>query len=62
MEKYPNDMKTRDPQQADSSDNLESGHPELGVVQHDAVFGEVTDEGPNYRSVSSPDPDLSASC
>lgn len=54
MEKDFGDMKTTGPLNTVSSDNGEAGmglHP-AETVQHDAVFGEVTKEGPNYRGVS----------
>lgn len=27
------------------------------TIAHDAVFGEITDKGPNYRNVSTPIPE-----
>ncbi|KAL2207215.1 hypothetical protein CC79DRAFT_704940 [Sarocladium strictum] len=53
MEKDFGDMKTTGPLNTASSDNGEAGmglHP-AETVQHDAVFGEATKEGPNYRSL-----------
>lgn len=35
----------------DGSENIEVAE----VVQQDAVFGELTEDGPNYRSVSDAD-------
>jgi hypothetical protein len=58
MEKDFGNMKTTVPLNTASSDNGEAGmglHP-AETVQHDAVFGEVTKEGPNYRGVSLPGP------
>jgi hypothetical protein len=52
MEKSLGDMKTSGPLNMVESDNGESGLHPAETVQHDAVFGEVTKEGPNYRSVS----------
>lgn len=34
----------------------EAGVPESQAIRHDAVFGEVTEEGPNYRNVKFPSP------
>jgi hypothetical protein len=31
--------------------SLEDEEREARVTQHDAVFGEITEEGPNYRNV-----------
>lgn len=38
-----------------SSDG-EAGVPESQEIRHDAVFGEVTEKGPNYRNVKFPNP------
>lgn len=50
------DEKTADPGAVDAK--IQNVHGE-SPMDHDAVFGEITDEGPNYRSVSTPDDKLS---
>lgn len=32
--------------------NCQGEMTEENVVEHDAIFGEITKDGPNYRSVS----------
>jgi hypothetical protein len=29
--------------------NIEAGR--AGIIEHDAVFGDITEDGPNYRNV-----------
>ena len=51
------DMKTPEARNSRASDSGEAGLGEDQEVCHDAVFGEVTDKGPNYRNVSHSVPD-----
>lgn len=52
MAKTLDDMKTPDPLNEVASGDGVAGALEAQDIHHDAVFGEVTEEGPNYRNVS----------
>lgn len=47
-------MKTQEALNSRASDSGEAGIVADQEICHDAVFGEVTEEGPNYRNVSLP--------
>lgn len=40
------------PEQGKNDMHINAGIIEEDTVTHDAVFGDITEEGPNYRNVS----------